>query len=132
VTEAGFGVFATRDLDAGEFVLEYKGDAVPYDGWCAYIRGLKEDMGQIGDWPYIREELYGMSITDGDDVNVIIDGANSGGVARFINHSCFPNCSVQFVLCPDRDTVGMWRYRVAIYTSKPVPQYTQLALDYVW
>ena len=64
VTAAGFGVFATRDLKAGEFVLEYKGDVMPYDRWCQDVRDIKDAKGQEGDWPYVREELYGMSITE--------------------------------------------------------------------
>jgi hypothetical protein len=132
VPAAGYGVFATRDLAAGEFVLEYKGDVVPYDRWCAHIRELKSAQGQVGDWPYVREELYGMSITEGEDVNIIIDGATSGGVARFINHSCFPNCSVNFILAPEPETYGMWRYHAAVYTKRPIPALQQLSLDYVW
>lgn len=74
----GLGLFCRRDIDAGEMVIEYAGTV---------IRSVLTDK---------REKMYDakgigcyMFRIDADDV---VDATMSGNEARFINHSCEPNC----------------------------------------
>ncbi len=74
----GRGVFAKRRIAKGEFIMQYGGRIIPEEE---------------------ADELYG----DGKEPNgivllftlengFVIDGAVAGNDARFINHSCEPNC----------------------------------------
>ncbi|CAI7999922.1 Histone-lysine N-methyltransferase trithorax [Geodia barretti] len=74
----GLGLFCRRDIEAGEMVIEYAGTV---------IRSVLTDK---------REKMYDargigcyMFRIDADDV---VDATMSGNEARFINHSCEPNC----------------------------------------
>ncbi|XP_064465764.1 histone-lysine N-methyltransferase 2B-like [Ornithodoros turicata] len=74
----GRGLYSKRDIDAGEMVIEYAGEV---------IRSVLTDK---------RERLYEsrgigcyMFRMDEDEV---VDATTRGNAARFINHSCDPNC----------------------------------------
>jgi uncharacterized protein len=73
----GKGLFAVRQLKAGERVLEYKGEVT---SWGNALRQHKRD-GVAG-----HTFLFGLS--DGR----VIDGGRGGNSARWINHACTPNC----------------------------------------
>jgi SET domain-containing protein len=74
----GRGLFATRHILARKRIIEYLGERIPpeeADG--------RYDDDQI-DHPHIL--LFTV------DKHTVIDGAVGGNDARFINHSCEPNC----------------------------------------
>jgi SET domain-containing protein len=68
----GMGLFAARDLDAGEKLIEYKG--------IRYGKGELPDLGEDGVTRFLR-------LSDGTG----IDGA---GWAALANHGCNPNCEL--------------------------------------
>lgn len=74
----GNGVFATRHIDAGERLVEYKGRRISWDEATARA----ERSGQP-----VNYTLF-FTLADGN----VIDGGDKGNDARFINHSCDPNC----------------------------------------
>ncbi|XP_064436789.1 histone-lysine N-methyltransferase 2B isoform X6 [Mirounga angustirostris] len=74
----GRGLFCKRNIDAGEMVIEYSG---------IVIRSVLTDK---------REKFYdgkgiGCYMFRMDDFDVV-DATMHGNAARFINHSCEPNC----------------------------------------
>jgi len=69
----GLGLFATDIVKKGSVVAEYWGDIITEDE--ANKRGGK----------YLLEI----------DKNMAIDGKGRKNIARYINHSCFPNCESQ-------------------------------------
>ncbi|KAF7287714.1 hypothetical protein GWI33_003354 [Rhynchophorus ferrugineus] len=74
----GKGLFCLRDIEAGEMVIEYAGEV---------IRSILTDK---------REKFYnskgiGCYMFRVDD-NFVVDATMKGNAARFINHSCDPNC----------------------------------------
>jgi SET domain-containing protein len=74
----GKGVFALRSLRAGERLVEYKGAVVPWRNAAqAYRRS-----GEPGHTFY-----FGLSN------GLVIDGAQGGNSARWLNHACEANCS---------------------------------------
>jgi uncharacterized protein len=76
----GKGMFAKRNIPKGSRVIEYKGDRV-----------LKKDL--IKDMLDDKTSLmYVMNLSE----TVAIDGERNGNDARFINHSCEPNCTVYY------------------------------------
>jgi SET domain-containing protein len=74
----GKGAFATRWIDAGTRLIEYKGEVITAEE--ADERYPDDDMD--------RHHTFLFELDDGD----VIDAAVGGNVARFINHSCDPNC----------------------------------------
>ena len=57
----------------------------------------------------------------------MIDGNRQGNIARWINHSCAPNCEAVLVECPKGDPRGD---RVFIETTRPVRAGEELTYDY--
>ncbi len=74
----GKGVFAVQDLAEGETLIEYKGEII---SWKEALRRHPHDPEQPNHTFYFHI----------DDKHVI-DGRVDGNAARWINHSCDPNC----------------------------------------
>jgi SET domain-containing protein len=74
----GRGVFATRFIAAGDTVIEYTGEVIT---WTEALRRHPHD-------PEQPNHTFYFHIDDGR----VIDGRVNGNSARWINHSCDPNC----------------------------------------
>ena len=79
----GNGVFAVQDLAEGETLIEYKGEVI---NWKEALRRHPHDPAQPNHTFYFH-------IDDG----CVIDGNVKGNDARWINHSCEPNCEADEV-----------------------------------
>jgi SET domain-containing protein len=75
----GRGVYAGRKLAKGERIIEYKGELI---GWREADRRPPSD-------PDDPNHTFFFSLSDGKHV---IDANVGGNAARWINHSCDPNC----------------------------------------
>ncbi|KAH8878532.1 hypothetical protein GQ53DRAFT_850187 [Thozetella sp. PMI_491] len=75
--DRGFGVRSNRSFAPGQIIMEYTGEIITVDE-CE--RRMNEEYKD-------NECYYLMSF----DQNMIID-ATTGSAARFVNHSCLPNC----------------------------------------
>ncbi|MEM5340561.1 SET domain-containing protein [Paraburkholderia azotifigens] len=71
----GKGVFALRPVAAGERLIEYTGEVTSWRRAAARQRA--DD-----------RHTFVFGLSDGR----VIDGSRGGSSARFINHSCAPNC----------------------------------------
>uniref|UniRef100_A0A8D2KWD9 Histone-lysine N-methyltransferase n=1 Tax=Varanus komodoensis TaxID=61221 RepID=A0A8D2KWD9_VARKO len=74
----GRGLFCKRNIDAGEMVIEYAGNV---------IRSILTDKRE----KYYDSKGIGCYMFRIDDSEVV-DATMHGNAARFINHSCEPNC----------------------------------------
>ena len=74
----GRGVFARRQICQDETVCEYKGDRIS-----------EEEIGRR--YPEIMDGIN-HTFVFGIDYDINIDGGSNGNIARWINHSCDPNC----------------------------------------
>ncbi|XP_068097971.1 histone-lysine N-methyltransferase 2B isoform X2 [Hyperolius riggenbachi] len=74
----GRGLFCKRNIDAGEMVIEYAGNV---------IRSVLTDKRE----KYYDSKGIGCYMFRIDDFDVV-DATMHGNAARFINHSCEPNC----------------------------------------
>ena len=103
----GLGAFATRPIPAGTRLAEYDGER---------LTSVEADA-RYPDVPGERHHTYLFAIDD----DVVIDAAVGGGVARFINHSCDPNCDA---VVEDG--------RIWIETIRDVEPGEELAYDYAY
>ncbi|RZF40075.1 hypothetical protein LSTR_LSTR002478 [Laodelphax striatellus] len=105
----GRGLFCLRDIDSGEMVIEYAGEV---------IRSALTDK---------RERFYtskgiGCYMFRIDD-HFVVDATMKGNAARFINHSCEPNCYSRVV-----DILG--KKHILIFALRRIPQGEELTYDY--
>lgn len=76
----GLGAFATRAIPAGTRLIEYAGERLtPAEAEARYP-----------DTPEQRHHTFLFAIDD----EVVVDASVNGNEARFLNHSCAPNCDV--------------------------------------
>ena len=74
----GRGAFATRPIKRGTRIIEYTGERISHEE-----ADRRYDDGGMG-----RHHTFLFSV----DSKTVIDAAIDGNDARFINHSCAPNC----------------------------------------
>jgi SET domain-containing protein len=74
----GKGVFALLDIPKGEVLIEYKGERI---SWKKALKRHPHD-------PQQPNHTFYFTLEDGR----VIDAAYGGNKARWINHSCQPNC----------------------------------------
>jgi uncharacterized protein len=101
----GTGAFATRTIKKGTRIIEYLGQRITWK--TADKRYDDEKMG--------RHHTFLFTVDD----KTVIDAAVNGNEARFINHSCDPNCEA----ITDRK-------RIFIDAKKTIPAGTELVYDY--
>ncbi len=77
----GKGVFAVAPIKAGERVVEYKGERI---SWKEALRRHPHD-------PEQPNHTFYFALDEGG----VIDGKVKGNSARWINHSCTPNCEAE-------------------------------------
>jgi len=100
-SKKGHGLFATEDanvIKAGEFVLEYVGEV------------LHEEAYEERKQQYAREKrrhFYFMTLSSSET----IDATERGGVGRFLNHSCDPNCETQKWMVKGELCIGVFALR---------------------
>ncbi|MCK9366840.1 MAG: SET domain-containing protein-lysine N-methyltransferase [Metallibacterium scheffleri] len=108
----GNGVFARRALAGGSRVLEYKGRLITHAEANALYEGSIE---QGHTFLFDLNEHY------------IIDGNQGGNSARWINHSCAPNCRAEVHVDSDGDAL---RDRVIIEALRDIAPGEELTYNY--
>lgn len=74
----GFGVYAIKNIKKGERIIEYTGERI----------SPEEENLRYDDETMDRHHTFLFAV----DENTTIDAAVGGNEAKFINHSCDPNC----------------------------------------
>ncbi|CAH0477739.1 unnamed protein product [Peronospora belbahrii] len=104
----GLGIRLLEDIKAGSFVSEYMGEIVTEQEY--HMRRVL----------YHNEKHRYIMVLSGGEV---IDATRMGGWARFINHSCDPNCGVE-----KWDVNG--EERCAIFALRDIAAGEELTFDY--
>jgi len=104
-TIQGRGVFATRRIGKGTRIIEYTGEQI----------GPEEADRRYDDDAMDRHHTFLFGIDD----DISVDAAVGGNAARYINHSCDPNCEA--VIEDDR---------IFIDAIKDIPSSAELVYDY--
>jgi len=108
----GNGVFAARDLPKGARVIEYRGALRPHD---------EIDRCYGGD----ADSGHTFLFTLNDDW--VIDANVRGNIARWINHSCEPNCEAVLYENGNGDSR---KDRVFVETTRAIKAGEELTYDY--
>ena len=104
-----WGLYAAEPIDTEDFVIEYIGE---------YVRTSIADARQKvyerrGDDDYIFR-------VDGDKH---VDATKKGGLARFANHCCDPNCYTRIIRAGGKD-------RIVLYTKRAIEPGEEITYDY--
>ncbi|KAJ7353320.1 histone methyltransferase [Mycena albidolilacea] len=106
----GFGLRVEEDIPKDAFIYEYIGDVVNPTSFKKRMRDYADEG--------IRHFYFMMLQKD-----EFIDATKSGGIGRFANHSCNPNCYVA------KWTVGE-HVRMGIFAKRKIQQYEELTFNY--
>lgn len=79
--EKGWGIRTKEPLKAGQFIIEYLGEVV----------SEQEFRNRMIEQYHNHSDHYCLNLDSG----MVIDSYRMGNEARFINHSCDPNCEMQ-------------------------------------
>ncbi|KAM7266705.1 hypothetical protein ACFE04_004602 [Oxalis oulophora] len=106
----GWGLLADEDIKAGQFIIEYCGEVI---SWKEARRRSHtyETQGVL--------DAYIICL----DASDYIDATKKGSIARFINHSCEPNCET-------RKWTVLGEVRVGIFAKQDISVGTELGYDY--
>ncbi len=96
-SSSGLGLFTSESIKKGEFIIEYVG------------KMLNREEADIKGGKYLFEVSSKRTV----------DGTGRNNIARYINHSCKPNCEVEI-------TKG----RIFIYALHNIKVDTELGYDY--
>ncbi|XP_055551156.1 histone-lysine N-methyltransferase Su(var)3-9-like isoform X1 [Wyeomyia smithii] len=113
----GWGVKTNQTIYEGWYITEYVGEVITYEE--AEKRGRQYDA--VG-----RTYLFDLDF-NGSDNPYTIDAACYGNIARFINHSCDPNCGIWsvWVNCLDPNLP-----RLAFFAKRKIEAGEELTINY--
>ena len=102
---AGLGVFTTRAIPKHTLLLEYLGERISHE--------------EAGERYYATKAPDAFVLLFTVDRRVVIDGGVGGRAARYVNHSCDPNC--------EADEIGG---RIFISSIRDIPAGAEITYDY--
>ncbi|KAF2876414.1 hypothetical protein BDV95DRAFT_483765 [Massariosphaeria phaeospora] len=105
-----WGLYAQESISANDMIIEYVGEKVRQR--VADLREKKYDMQGVGSSYLFRI-----------DEDTVIDATKMGGIARFINHSCTPNCTAKIIRVDGTK-------RIVIYALRDIGKDEELTYDY--
>ncbi|KAK6353760.1 hypothetical protein TWF730_008187 [Orbilia blumenaviensis] len=137
----GWGLRCPIDLDAGQFIDRYTGEVIT-EQEAERRTKIQENRGltYLFDLDkFVEEDEEEEESEDGEKNGsenaeatkkevFCVDGADYGGVTRFINHSCEPNMMVHAVTHNRSD---LRTYDLALFTSRKIPAGEELTFEYV-
>ncbi|XP_037091196.1 histone-lysine N-methyltransferase 2D-like [Pollicipes pollicipes] len=106
----GLGLYAARPIEKFTMIIEYIGEVIRNE--IAECREKRYEAANRG--------IYMFRV----DENHVVDATLSGGLARYINHSCNPNCITESV------EVDRGHHKIIIFANRRIQRGEELAYDY--
>ncbi|EGC39214.1 hypothetical protein DICPUDRAFT_27300, partial [Dictyostelium purpureum] len=104
----GWGLISCENINKGDFVMEYCGEVISK---TTCLNRMQENENE--------KFFYFLTLNSKE----CLDASRRGNLARFINHSCDPNCETQ------KWIVG-GEVKIGIFSIKPIEKGTELTFDY--
>ncbi|PKX95752.1 histone methyltransferase SET1 [Aspergillus novofumigatus IBT 16806] len=105
-----WGLYAEENISANDMIIEYVGEKV------------RQQVADMRERQYLKSGI-GSSYLFRIDENTVIDATKRGGIARFINHSCTPNCTAKIIKVDGSK-------RIVIYALRDIGRDEELTYDY--
>lgn len=105
----GLGLYAARDIEKHTMIIEYIGEVIRTE--VSEIREKQYEAKNRGIYMFRLDE------------DRVVDATLSGGLARYINHACNPNCVTETVDV-DREL------RIIIFAKRRINRGEELSYDY--
>ncbi|KAL5332194.1 complex proteins associated with Set1p component N-domain-containing protein [Aspergillus crustosus] len=105
-----WGLYAEVNISANDMIIEYVGEKV------------RQQVADMRERRYLKSGI-GSSYLFRIDENTVIDATKRGGIARFINHSCTPNCTAKIIKVDGSK-------RIVIYALRDIERDEELTYDY--
>lgn len=106
----GWGLYAEENIAMNDMIIEYVGEKVRQA--VANIREIKYDKQGMGSSYLFRI-----------DEDAVVDATKKGGIARFINHSCAPNCTAKIIRVDGTK-------RIVIYALKEITKGKSIDIEF--
>lgn len=109
-----YGLVLMESAEPGDLILEYVGELV------------RSSVANIREWKYEREytgDGIASSYLFRLDAIMVIDATHRGSLARFINHSCDPNCVAKTITLNGSK-------RIVMYAKKSIKPGEEITYDY--
>lgn len=97
-----WGLYAMENIPKDDMIIEYVGEEV------------RQQIAELRESRYLKSGI-GSSYLFRIDDNTVIDATKKGGIARFINHSCMPNCTAKIIKVEGSK-------RIVIYALRDIAQ----------
>ncbi|CAH8620317.1 unnamed protein product [Heterobilharzia americana] len=108
--DKGWGLMTTDNVERGSFIVEYVGEVIDFSEFRRRIRRYE----RLG-----HAHHYFMAV----ESDRFIDAGSKGNWARFVNHSCEPNCVTQ-----------KWsvdgEIRIGFFAKEDIPAGQEVTIDY--
>ncbi|KAJ3099148.1 Histone-Lysine N-Methyltransferase ash1l [Phlyctochytrium planicorne] len=105
----GYGLRATKVIPKNSLVIEYRGEIVSQAECIERMNTIYKDI----------QNYYFLNYAEGE----VIDGCRRGTEARFVNHSCEPNCHIE-------KWSVMGEFCVGLFASADIQPGSELTYDY--
>ncbi|CAH8559213.1 unnamed protein product [Heterobilharzia americana] len=105
----GLGLYAARDINKSTFIIEYLGEIIRNE-----VANRRERL-----YESQNRGIYMFRVDD----DWIVDATMCGGLARYINHSCDPNCTAEILNCDNSN-------HIVIIANKNIEKGDELTYDY--
>jgi len=105
----GLGVFANEPLKEGEMIMEYVGEVIR--------QSLTDKREQIYEARGIGCYMFRI------DEDWIVDATMAGNRARFVNHSCEPNCFAKVINVDETD-------KIVLFSKRDIHEGEEITYDY--
>ncbi|KAF2667344.1 SET domain-containing protein [Microthyrium microscopicum] len=120
----GWGLKCKQDLIKGQFIDLYWGEVIP-----VAEAQLRQESGPADKASYLFDlDKWALGNKDLEEQMLVVDGEKMGGITRFMNHSCDPNCGVYAVSYNKNDYL---RYNTAFFALEDIPAGSELTFDYL-
>lgn len=105
-----WGLFSMQDIEPQDMVIEYIGECI--SSLVADLREAKYEKQGIGSSYLFRS-----------DRSTVIDATKMGNLARFINHSCDPNCHAQVISIRSQK-------KIVFYAKRAIAEGEEITYNY--